>query len=182
MTPARRPPYRLMGLLAVPLLLWTLGGPHRVDVEVVAKPWRREVEIERQVRERDSNWCAQIPAGAEVLERERRDDPSGIQPPADYCRYLAPVWRKRRSAIASGLAPQVPEWPLVALREASEAESAERPGKRHATQELSLRAVDGSEWTCRPAFEAWTRFTVGQKLSLQVDRWGVADCSSLRPL
>ncbi|MBH9577478.1 hypothetical protein [Inhella proteolytica] len=166
-----------LGLLALPLLGWVFSGPHRADVTVVAKPWRRLVEIERRVLEMQSDWCDRLPAEAQGVERQMREDPSGQRGLAEYCRFRAPEWRRRRFAVADGEAPVPPFWPALELQNPGSPEG-ERAGRRLAEQELLLRAEDGREWTCRLSVADWQRLALGQQLRLQVDRFGVADCAS----
>jgi hypothetical protein len=125
-----------------------------------------------------SDWCDRLPDGAQVIERQPRQDPSGQRGVADYCRFRTWEWRTRRGAVREGQAPEPPEWPEpAALQTAAD----ERLGKRLARQELLLRDAGGREWTCRLAPAAWQAFSQGQTLRLLVDRHGVADCSSLPP-
>jgi len=169
-----------LGLLALPLLGWVFSGLHRADVTIVAKPWRRLVEIERRVLEMQSDWCERLPAEAQQVERQWREDPSGQRGRAEYCRFRAPEWRRRRFAVADGESPVPPFWPALELRDPGSPEG-ERAGRRHAEQELLLRTEDGREWTCRLPLADWQRLELGQQLRLQVDRHGVADCASFLP-
>lgn len=178
--PAPTPPLRHLGqprtgwllLLGLPLLLWVLLHPRGVAVEVEAKTWRREVDIERRVQEMHSEACAQMPAGAQLLER--RETAQG-----EHCRFLAPAWRRGRQAVAEGAAPDAPYWPELALKAPGTPEG-ERAGARRATQELRLRDEDGRTWSCRLPLADWQAWPLGASLRLDVHRFsGVADCASL---
>lgn len=174
-------PYRWLLLLGLPLIVWLMLRPRGVPVEVAAKPWSREIEIERQVLEMHSDWCAQMPAGAELLERRPRPDPErGAE--AEHCRYRAPAWRALRLVRAEGLAPQPPYWPAMnlLLPGSPGAPAGERAGKRRAVQELALRDAQGRSWSCPLALPAWQAWAIGARTRLAVHRFtGVANCASL---
>lgn len=173
-----RQPYPWLLALGLPLFAWILFGPRGTEVQVAEKRWWRAVQIERQVLEMQSDWCARMPAEAQAVSRQPRQDPSGERGLADYCRFRTWEWRTRRGAVREGQAPQPPAWPEPAALQTA---ANERLGKRLSRQELLLRDAGGREWTCRLPLEGWQSMNPGQSLRLQVDRHGVADCSSLLP-
>jgi len=166
------------------LALWWLFGPSGVPVRIEQQRWRLVIEIETLVAESASGWCDEMPAGAREIGRRLLPDPSGQRSaPAEHCRYSVPAWRALHSAQAEGDAPGPPHWPVPALnRLAPEQLGAERAGKRHEFFELLLRAADGRAWTCRLAQPQWQAYRQGQRLRLQVDRFGTADCGRLPSL
>lgn len=156
----------LLGLL---LLLWVLLRPRGIEVEISAKTWRREVEIERQVLEMGSERCEQMPAGAQLQERRLHEGQA-------HCRFVAPAWRKGRTAVAEGTGAEPPRWPSLTLQ------PGERAGRRRSVQELALRDADGRRWSCRLREADWTAWPLGARTRLDVHRFsGVATCSSLPP-
>jgi hypothetical protein len=156
-------------LLGAALLAGVLLRPRGVAVEVAAKPWQREVDIERQVQEMHSERCERMPVDARLQERRWAD---GVE----HCRFLAPAWRKARTARAEGEVPTLPRWPALDLQ------PGERPGPRRALQELALRDEDGRHWSCRLREADWQAWPPGARTRLAVHRFtGVADCASLPP-
>lgn len=152
---------------------WLAWGPKGEAVQVTSLPWSRDIEIERQVDVTDSAWCVQLPAGAQVLERRSRPDPDSSKD-AEHCRYVVRVWRPVYSLKASGDGPlPAPHWPEI--RHAGD----ERTGKRHERYEALFANERGQRWTCRLSISDWTTLKTGQRLRLQVDRFGVADCGSV---
>jgi hypothetical protein len=179
------PPRWRVLMLGLALLVWLplgwrLFGPRGVPVEVTAKTWRRDIEIERLLLESSSGWCDELPAGAREVERRLLQDPVGRRGLTEHCRYQAPQWRGRRSARAEGHDPTPPSWPAVALASPpGPTLGAERPGKRHEHYVLQLRSADGETWRCEMPAQQWQRVGVGLRFRLQVDRQGSADCSQL---
>lgn len=165
---SRRAIYRVLGLLGLVLLAWVLLHPRGVAVRVEAMDWRRAIEIEREVEEMQSEPCAQMPAGARLLERQMREG-------TEHCRFYAPVWRMRRHVVAEGALPVLPRWPELDLQ------AGEREGRRHAWQALQLHDEDGRHWECRLPLAAWQGWRPGTSTRLAVHRFsGVADCGSLQ--
>lgn len=163
----------LLGLLTP--LGWWLFGPHGVAVEIAAKTWQRDIEIERLLLESASAWCDELPADAQDISRRLLQDPEGRRGLATHCRYQAPQWRARRSARAAGQDLTPPRWPDEPVLELG----SERLGKRHEHYALELQSADGRAWRCELPQARWQQFRGGQRLRLAVDRHGVADCSSL---
>jgi hypothetical protein len=163
------------------LALWWVLGPSGVAVQIEQQRWRLVIEIETLVAESASGWCDEMPAGAREIGRRLLPDPSGQRSvPTDHCRYSVPTWRAQRSVQAEGDAPGPGPWPRPDLNgQPPEPLGAERAGKRHAFYELLLRAADGRAWTCRLAQPQWQAYRPGQRLRLQVDRFGTADCGRL---
>ena len=180
------PPHRrllvaacLLALMLLPVG-WRLFGPRGVSVEIVAKTWQRDVEIERLLLESASGWCEELPAGARDVSRRLLQDPEGRRGLAEHCRFQLPQWRGRRSARAVGQDPTPPHWPVVTLEpQPGQTLGAERPGKRHEHYVLQLRAADGQAWTCELPLPQWRQLAVGSSFRLQVDRQGTADCGRL---
>jgi hypothetical protein len=166
--------------LALALLLplgWMLFGPRGVAVQVQAKIWRFEIEVEKRVLESGSDWCDALPADARDISRQPRQRADG---PPEHCRYSAPQWRRRWGEQLEGEDPQPPRWPqprLVPLP--PDQIGAERLGKRQAHYELQLRAADGRHWSCPVALAQWQRIVKGSSVRIQVDRQGVADCATI---
>ncbi len=174
----RRAPLVLAALLTLALLAWALA-PRGERLQLVAKPWQRDIEIERRVEEINSGWCDELPADAQPLSRRLMVDPSGQRAaPAAHCRYRAPVWRALRSLRSQGeAAANAPFWdeaPLATLG------PDERPGRRHERYELRLRQPgSGKTWACRLPQAQWQALRLGQVYRLPVSRHGLADCSAL---
>jgi hypothetical protein len=169
-------------LVALLVPAWRVFGPRGMPVQVQALPWQRDIEIERLALERGSAWCDELPAGAQDVSRRWLDDPEGRRGRAEHCRYQLPAWQARRSARAEGLLQAggpAPHWPTEPALEAG----SERLGKRHERYALLLRAGDGDGegqvWRCELPQPRWQQFHAGQRLRLVVDKFGVADCSSL---
>lgn len=181
----RRPRSALWAALwmAPPLLLalWWLFGPSGVPVQIERQHWRLVIEIESLVAESASGWCDEMPAGAREIGRRALPDPAGLRPgTSPHCRYTMPAWRALRSVEAQGDADTPARWPLPDPNGLPAGQlGEERPGKRHAFYELLLRAADGRAWTCRLAQPQWQAYRQGQRLRLQVDRFGTADCGRL---
>lgn len=161
---------RTAGWLGLALLLpplgWWLLGPSGFAVELTERRWRMEIEVERLVLEPGVDRCDALPAQARDVVR--RDG-------SDQCLYVAPAWRTRWVAQASGDASRPPQWPAPALK----ADGSERLGRRELFHEVGLRTGAGQVWTCRLPPERWARLQPGQRLRLPVDRWGTADCAAL---
>jgi hypothetical protein len=157
--------------LAALLLGWVLLHPRGIAVVVDDKPWRREIDIERQVMEMFSEPCDRVPVVDAQLQARRTVD--GVA----HCRFLGPAWRKGRMAVADGGADDAPRWPYVQLQ------AGERLGPRREQQELRLRDEDdGRHWNCRLDAATWRAWPLGAKTRLAVHRFsGVADCASLPP-
>lgn len=170
-------PWRWAWLWLAPAVLglayWLLA-PAGTEVQLIAMNWSRDIEIERQVAVTDSAWCAQLPEGARVLERRKLPDPaSGMA--GEHCRYAARSWRAVYSLRAAGEGQSpAPHWPDIAHA------SDERTGRRHERYEAIFANQRDQRWTCRLSAADWARMKTGQRLRLQVDRFGVADCASVR--
>ncbi len=170
-------PWRWAWLWLAPVLLgllyWVLA-PEGTEVRVAAMNWSRDIEVERQVSVTDSGWCAQLPEGAQVLERRRLPDPASGKL-GEHCRFAARSLRAvySLSAAGEGSSP-APHWP--AITHASD----ERTGRRHERHEAVFASEHGQRWTCRLSAAEWARLNTGQRLRLKVDRFGVADCASMR--
>ncbi|MBT9494200.1 MAG: hypothetical protein IV107_18060 [Paucibacter sp.] len=172
-----------LGLSLAPLLWWWLIKPSGTVVELAAKTWRLDIEIEKLLEEGESSWCDEMPAGASKISRRLLADPAGVRPaPSEHCRFSLPQWRTLRMARAEGAWPALPLWPEPKLNglDASQL-GAERAGKREAFYELQLSANSshGQTWTCRLPLAVWQAHQLGAQYRLQVDRFGVADCASL---
>lgn len=170
-------PWRWAWLWLAPVLLgllyWVLA-PGGTAVRVAEMNWSRDIEVERQMPVTDSGWCAQLPEGAQVLERRRLPDPVSGKV-SEHCRYATRSWRAVYSLSAAGEgASPAPHWPAIAHA------SDERIGRRHERYETVLDSERGERWTCRLTAADWASLKTGQHLRLQVDRFGVADCASMR--
>jgi len=187
--PSRHPPtiwlVMLFALTLLPLLWWVIA-PGGVTVEVAAKTWRRDIEIEKRIDDSASVWCDELPANAHRIQRlqvaDARQAGSAV---AERCHYLAPQWRARRTARAEGALPQPPAWPQADLASAGDdpdALGAERLGERHEHYELLLHAPSGREWVCRLPLKEWQAVPAGSRFRLSVDRYGVANCASVPKL
>lgn len=172
----------LFFLVACPLAWWLLLKPKGMSVELVAMPWRLEIEIEKLMEEGDSAWCDEMPADASHINRRLIADPSGLrQGPAEHCRFTRPQWRTMRKATAEGRSPMPPKWPAPSLNGLGPKElGAERAGHSDAFYELKLRNEDGQIWECRLPLPKWQAHRLGTRYLVEVDRFGVADCASLR--
>jgi hypothetical protein len=172
----------LFFLTVCPLAWWLLFKPSGVAVELVAMPWRLEIEIEKLMEEGESSWCDEMPADASHITRRQIADPTGIRPePTEHCRFTRPQWRTMRKATLEGLAPAPPTWPTTSLNGLDPKElGAERAGHREAFYELKLRNENGQIWSCRLTLAEWQLHKLGARYRVEVDRFGVADCSSLR--
>jgi hypothetical protein len=163
--------------LALPLVAWVVDQSLGVPVEVQAKIWRREIDIEHAPIQPQSDWCEKLPATATAVERLQREDPEADQRLRPYCRFRAPGWSLLRRAVAEGDGQRPPHWPAVQLTA-----EGQREGQRRAWLWLQVRATDardGRQWQCTPALAQWQRLQVGQRFRLRVDKFGVADCASL---
>ncbi len=170
-------PWRWAWLWLAPVLLgllfWVLA-PEGTEVQLTAKTWSRDIEVERQISVTESGWCAQVPEGAQVLARRQMPDPASGKP-GEHCRYAARSWRAVYSLNARGEgASPAPHWPTIAHA------SDERTGKRHERYEAHVANEQGQRWTCRLSAPDWAGLQTGQRLRLQIDRFGVADCASMR--
>lgn len=154
-------------------MAWLSWGPKGEAVQVMSLPWSRDIEIERQVEVTNSGRCDELPAQARVLDR-RLLTRKEVGSDAEHCRYALREWRPVYSLKAAGDGPwPVPHWP-----ELSHAPD-ERAGHRHEHQEVVLGNERGQHWTCRLNSAGWASLRTGQRLRLQVDRFGVADCASV---
>jgi len=171
----------VMGLALLPGLYY-LFGPKGERVEVARKTWSRDIEIEERIWEVSSDWCDAMPVDAQELNRRLMTDPSGARSDAtEHCRFKHATWRAQRSAHSEGEAGSHPAWAAATLSALSADQiGAERWGKRHERYELHLRSrSDGKVWTCKLTQAAWEAIPLGLKFRLQVDRFGVANCTSL---
>ncbi|MBB4845368.1 hypothetical protein HNP55_003918 [Paucibacter oligotrophus] len=167
-------------LLGFAAMAWRLFGPRGVEVELLRKSWRLEIEVERQIAELGSAWCDELPAGAQVQSRRLLADPAGRRSqPAEHCRYTLPTWRALWQARQAGLDPEPPRWPQPILKQGSDELSPQRLGKRHEVYELELQAASGQAWVCALPLAQWRALPKGLKFRLAVDRQGVADCASV---
>ncbi|WP_310389483.1 hypothetical protein [Roseateles sp.] len=172
-----------LSLSLLPLLWWLLIKPSGTAVELAAKTWRLDIEIEKLLEEGESSWCDEMPAEASKISRRLLTDPTGVRPaPAEHCRFSLPQWRTLRIARAEGAAPAPALWPEPRLNGLGPDQlGAERASKREAFYELQLRANagHGQTWACRLPLAEWQAHRLGTRYRLQVDRLGVADCASL---
>lgn len=172
--------YPVLLLLGVPSMAWVLFGPRGIRVELEAKTWQRDIEIERLVLETSTGWCDALPADASDVQRRMVQDPEGKRGLAEHCRYQSPQWRQRNIARREGADPAAPAWPEPDLAEMPLGElGAERRGKRQERYELVLRDADDRRWTCEMPLPRWQAHRRGERFRLLVDRFGVADCSSV---
>ena len=175
--------WALLGLccLALAPLGWKLYGPRGVVVEVVAKTWQLEIEIEQRVMESGSAWCDELPADAKILGRRSMDKAVGERPAgSEHCRYTSPQWRRRWGIRNEGQAPTPPRWPEPKLARAdADGLGAERPGKRQQRYLLQLHDSSGHDWSCELPLEQWHRVPPQASFRILVDRWSVANCASL---
>ena len=174
----------LLAALALPVLLlgWMLFGPRGFIVEVTAKSWQFEIQIEKRVLETGSGWCDELPDGATETNRRLIADPSGVRPGLiEHCRYSLPTWRKRWVETAQGQDRTPPHWPMPRLAELPPDQiGAERQGRREARYLLQLREVDGDrDWICQLPLAQWQRFRQEERFRMLVDRHGVANCASV---
>lgn len=165
------------------VLCWWLIKPAGTAVELAAKTWRLDIEIEKLLEEGESSWCDEMPAEARHISRRLLVDPAGVRPGlSEHCRFSLPQWRTLRMARAEGAWPAPALWPEPKLNGLGPDQlGAERAGKREAFYELQLRAKSGlgQTWACRLPLAVWQAHKVGTRYRLQVDRFGVADCASL---
>lgn len=170
-----------LGALALLPLAWRLFGPRGEVIDVVAKSWQLEIEVEKHVMESGSTWCDELPPDAQVLSRRRMDKAMDDRPAgAEHCRYASPQWRRRWGIRNEGRAPAPPSWPTPKLADAGpDGLGAERLGKRQERYLLHLHSSDGRDWSCELPLETWLRVPAGAQLRIQVDRWSVANCASL---
>ena len=170
-----------LSLSLAPLLWWLLIKPSGTAVELAAKTWRLDIEIEKLLEEGESSWCDEMPAEARKISRRLLTDPAGVRAaPSEHCRFSLPQWRTLRIVRAEGAWPVPPLWPNPKLNGlAADQLGAERAGKREAFYELQLRAESGQAWTCRLPPTQWLAHKLGARYRLQVDRFSVADCASL---
>ncbi|MBB5203632.1 hypothetical protein HNQ51_000925 [Inhella inkyongensis] len=173
-TPRWRQPLPWMLALALPLVAWVVDQSLGVRVEVEAKIWRREVDIEASQVQPQSDWCDKLPAAATEVERLQREDPGQAGQMRAYCRFRGPGWSLLRRAVAEGDGARTPHWPVLRL-----SPGIEREGQRRAWAWVMLRAADGREWQCTPPLPQWLALQPGQRLRLKVDQFGVANCASL---
>ena len=168
-------------LVSLAFPLWLLLKPSGIELKLVSKTWRLNIEIEKLLEEGESNWCDEMPTEASNISRRLMADPSGIRPAlAEHCRYSLPQWRTLRMARAEGAAPAVPRWPEPKLNGLSADQlGAERAGRRDAFYELQLQSEAGQGWTCRLPLAEWQAHKLDARYRVQVDRFGVADCASL---
>lgn len=178
--PRRGSPIWLLAV-ALPVLAWVLE-PAGVRVQLERLSWRYEIEVEGLHSVADTEWCDQLPDGADVVERRLITDPRPDHvTPAERCRYNTLAWRTHWLARAEGLRGQPPVWPHPPLRVVQPpGPGAERLGKREAFHEARLVASDGRQWTCRWDLDRWQRQPLGEHFRLPVDRFGVANCAGLR--
>ncbi|PZP34613.1 MAG: hypothetical protein DI603_06590 [Roseateles depolymerans] len=171
----------LLAVGTLPPLAWWLLGPRGEAVELVARQWRTELEVERLRQESGTDWCDELPPGATVLSRRRMNDPSGQRPgEAERCQYSLLAWRLLWVAHREGRVSSAPQWPQPPLSPLPVGEpGAERTGHRAVFYELLLRNRSGQTWTCRADAARWQAYREGQRLRLPIDRWGVAHCGDL---
>lgn len=166
-------------LLPTPVALWLLG-PSSYKVQITAKAWITEIEVERWLDEPGSDWCDALPADARQIQRRRVETSASEPAGVEHCRYVQRRWRKLRTAWREGQSPEPPRWPELELSKVPDGQlGAERQGKRRVSYELLLLDADGRDWRCERDYEDWLRWRVGTTLRLSVDRFGTANCSSL---
>jgi hypothetical protein len=170
-----------LGLSLALVLCWWLIKPAGTAVELAAKTWRLDIEIEKLLEEGESSWCDEMPAGASNVSRRLLADPAGVRPGlSEHCRFSLPQWRTLRLARAEGAWPAPPLWPEPKLNGLPLSQlGAERAGKREAFYELQLQAESGQTWACRLPLAEWQAHSLSTHYRLRVDRFGVADCASL---
>ena len=175
--------WALLALLLLPVaeMAWLLFGPRGVMVEVQAKTWLFEIEVETQVLETASGWCDELPEGARDITRRLIADPSGTRPGlSEHCRYSVPQWHKAWVPQVQGRDPAPPRWPVPSLKPLPADEiGGERLGKHNARYLLQLRGDDDEHWTCQLPLPQWQRFREGERFRLLIDRYRVADCASV---
>ena len=170
----------VIALLFAPLG-WKLFGPRGEWVTIQELRWQRDIEIERLVEVNDSSWCDEMPAGVHEVQRKLMDDPSGQRPgPSPHCRYSGLQWRTLRAARAEGRHPERPRWATPALSGLPPDQAgAERIGKYKGIYEVVMADAKERDWTCRLSLQQWEALKPGQQFRLFVDRFGVANCSTV---
>ncbi|HLO96676.1 MAG TPA: hypothetical protein VK195_20400 [Burkholderiaceae bacterium] len=170
----------VIALLFAPLG-WKLFGPRGEWVTVQSLRWQRDIVIERLVEVNDSSWCDEMPAGVQEVQRKLMDDPSGRRSePSPHCRYTGLQWRELRSVRTEGLHPEPPHWgsPVLAGQRQEQA-GAERIGKYKGIYEVLMVDDKARDWTCRLSLQQWQALKPEQQFRLFVDRFGVANCSTV---
>ncbi|MFG6449346.1 hypothetical protein ACG0Z6_14040 [Roseateles sp. BYS180W] len=160
--------------------LWWGWGPIAGNVEVVGKRWQRDIDIERLQLESASDWCTAMPPQARDVQRRRVPHPD-TGTPTEHCRYQAPSWRIHYQASAEGPWTQSPRWPQPVLQgPGPDGLGAQRAAQRHEHYWLQLQSRSGTQWECALPQAQWQAISLGQRLHVQMDRHGVADCASVR--
>lgn len=174
---ARRTPYLLLLLVGLPLLYWALLAPRGFKVEIAARTWQHDVDVERFGPELELDWCDKMPKGAEVVEMRRA---SGEKGDGLRCSYRMYRYVKIYFLRAEGQWPQQPTWPKAELADLPpNTLGAERLGPRKTRYHWVLRDEAGHEWPCLLPHHVWLTKPVGTQMRVSVDRWGTADCASL---
>lgn len=170
----------VIALLFAPLG-WKLFGPRGEWVTIQALRWQRDIEIESLVAVTDSSWCDEMPAGMQEVQRKLMEDPSGQRSaPSPHCRYTGLQWRTLRSVRTEGQHPQAPFWgsPVLSAQRPDQA-GAERISKYKGIYEVLMVDAKERDWTCRLNLQQWQALQPGQQFRLFVDRFGVANCSTV---
>ncbi len=170
----------VIALLFAPLG-WKLFGPRGEWVTIQELRWQRDIEIERLVEVSDSSWCDEMPAGAQEIQRKLMEDPTGQRAgPSPHCRYVGLQWRILRVARTEGSHPMPPRWASPSLSGIEPGRpGAERTGKYKGIYEVVMVDAKERDWTCRLSLHQWQALAPGQRFRLFVDRFGVANCSTV---
>lgn len=170
----------VIALLFAPLG-WKLFGPRGEWVTIQALRWQRDIEIDSLVAVTDSSWCDEMPAGMQEVQRKLMEDPSGQRSePSPHCRYTGLQWRTLRSVRTEGQHPQAPYWGSPVLPELRPDQAgAERISKYKSIYEVLMVDAKERDWTCRINLQQWQALKPGQQFRLFVDRFGVANCSTV---
>lgn len=170
----------VIALLFAPLG-WKLFGPRGEWVTIQTLRWQRDIEVERLVQVNDSSWCDEMPPGVQEIQRKVMEDPSGQRPePSPHCRYTGLQWRTLRAVRTQGVHPEPPYWgsPVLAPLRPDEA-GAERIARYKGIYEVLMVDAKERDWTCRVSLQQWQALKPGQQFRLFVDRFGVANCSTV---
>ena len=75
-----------MALALVACLIVFFTWTRSETLEVVAHYWERSVQVERYQKVQDSAWCDELPSGAEVYAREKRQRSTKQVPDGEECK------------------------------------------------------------------------------------------------
>lgn len=170
----------VIALLFAPLG-WKLFGPRGEWVTIQTLHWQRDIVIERLTAVSDSSWCDEMPEGVQEIQRKLMDDPTGQRTePSPHCRYAGLQWRPVRSVRTEGQFPQRPFWGTPELAPVPQGQAgAERIDKYKGVYEVLMVDAKERDWTCRVNLQQWEALRPGQAFRLFVDRFGVANCSTV---